>query len=164
MRPVLTTASRSAPLLRRTAMMSAMQSSAPQKREGDISDAFVSLSGGDQPPLPERFRQLKQELAKGNEAQIRNAWVGLLEDLKRENQIIARQGPKVIPEVEFEDLEGGLDGLREEVRKRGVVVVRGVVPEEEARAYKSEVEEYIRKNPTTKGTPLTLPLYIPQAQ
>jgi hypothetical protein len=40
----------------------------------------------------------------------------------------------------------------EEIRKRGVVVVKGVVPEVEARAYKGEVEEYVRKNPWTKGT------------
>ena len=151
MRPVLTAATRAAPALRRTAMMSATQSSPSSQKEGDISDAFISLSGTEQPPLPDRFRQLKCELVKGNEARIQAAWAGLLEDLKRENQMIARERSSVIPEIEFDELEKGLDGVKDEVRKRGVVVVRGVVPEEEARAYKTELEEYIRKNPGTRG-------------
>lgn len=153
MRPVLTAASKSGPLLRRTAMMSAMQSAAPTKREGDISDAFVSLSGAEQAPLSDRFRQLKNDLVHGNEARIQTAWAGLLEDLRRENQVIARERSNVIPEVEFKNLESGLDGVREEVRKRGVLVVRGVVPEDEARAYKTELEAYLRKNPSTKAFP-----------
>ncbi|KAH8175107.1 DUF1479 domain protein [Sarocladium implicatum] len=153
MRPVLSAATRTAPALRRTAMMSAMQSSPASQKEGDISDAFISLSGTEQAPLPDRFRQLKCELVQGNEARIQTAWTGLLEDLRRENQTIRRERSSVIPEIRFDDLENGLDGVMDEVRKRGVVVVRGVVPEDEARAYKTELEEYIRQNPGTRAFP-----------
>jgi hypothetical protein len=138
-------------------MMSAMQSSPASQKEGDISDAFISLSGTEQAPLPDRFRQLKCELVQGNEARIQTAWTGLLEDLRRENQTIRRERSSVIPEIRFDDLENGLDGVMDEVRKRGVVVVRGVVPEDEARAYKTELEEYIRQNPGTRGNPFTHP-------
>ncbi|GAO15286.1 hypothetical protein UVI_02041100 [Ustilaginoidea virens] len=62
-------------------------------------------------------------------------------------------GSDVIPQVEFAHLEAGCRGLRDEIRKRGVIVVRGVVPEGEARAYKDEVEEYVRRNPWTRAFP-----------
>lgn len=122
------------------------------KKEGDISDAFVSLSGAKHAPLPDRFRQLKCDLVRGRESAITESWVRLLRDLRKENDIIASKGSDVVPQVEFKDLEGGISGLKKEIIKRGAVVVRGVVPEGEARAYKEEVEEYVKKNPWTRGT------------
>ncbi|KAK0382659.1 hypothetical protein NLU13_9965 [Sarocladium strictum] len=152
MRPFISSASRTAPLLCRNVMMSAVPSPAA-KREGDISDAFASLSGAEQTPLPPRFRQLKCELVEGREPNIQAAWTDLLDDLKRENQLIAKERSKVVPEIQFEDLGTGLESVRDEVRKRGVLVVRNVVPEAEARAYKTELESYIRDNPSTRAFP-----------
>lgn len=123
----------------------------PTKKEGDISDAFVSLSGANRAPLPDRFRQLKCDLVRGREAEIKRSWTKLLRQLRQENDVIASKGPAVIPQVEYKDLEAGIDGLKEEIQKRGAVVVKGVVPEAEARAYKEEAEEYIKKNPSTRG-------------
>ncbi|KAF5018876.1 hypothetical protein F66182_9137, partial [Fusarium sp. NRRL 66182] len=128
-------------------------SMAAPKKEGDISDAFASLSGAEREPLPDRFRQLKVDLVRGREQQIVESWKRLLRELKRENEIVARRGPAVIPQVEYGDFENGLGRLKDEIRKRGVVVVKGVVPEGEARAYKDEVEEYVRKNPSTRAFP-----------
>ncbi|KAF4951888.1 hypothetical protein FSARC_12794 [Fusarium sarcochroum] len=105
------------------------------KREGDISDAFTSLSGAKREPLPDRFRQLKVDLVNGREKQVVESWKRLLRELKKENEIVAKKGPA------------------EEIRKRGAVVVKGVIPEAEARAYKDEVEEYVRKNPSTRAFP-----------
>lgn len=124
------------------------------KKEGDISDAFVSLSGAKRDPLPDRFRQLKCDLVRGREAEITESWNRLLRDLRRENHIIAQKGSAVVPQVEFSELEKGIAGLKDEIKKRGAIVVRGVVPEAEARAYKEEVEEYVRKNPWTRGKPV----------
>lgn len=136
----------SPPVLRRC-----MTSLASAKKEGDISDAFTSLSGAQREPLPDRYRQLKLALLQGREDKIVQSWKKLLSELRRENEIVANKGPGVIPQIEFKDLERSSDGFREEVKKRGVVVVRGVVPEGEARAYKAEVEEYVARNPSTRG-------------
>ncbi|KAF5700651.1 DUF1479 domain-containing protein [Fusarium mundagurra] len=136
------------PVLRRC-----MTSLASAKKEGDISDAFTSLSGAQREPLPDRYRQLKLRLLQGREDRIVESWKKLLRELKRENEIVARKGPGVIPQIEFKDLERRDDALRGEVKKRGVVVVRGVVPEGEARAYKAEVEEYVARNPSTRAFP-----------
>ncbi|ENH67126.1 Putative protein ybiU [Fusarium oxysporum f. sp. cubense race 1] len=137
----------STPVLRRC------MTSLASKKEGDISDAFTSLSGAQREPLPDRYRQLKLNLLRGRQDKIVQSWKKLLRELKRENEIVAKKGPGVIPQIDFKDLEKSSDGLREEVKKRGVVVVRGVIPEGEARAYKAEVEEYVAKNPSTRAFP-----------
>ncbi|KAH7201551.1 hypothetical protein DER44DRAFT_784432 [Fusarium oxysporum] len=137
----------SPPVLRRC------MTSLASKKEGDISDAFTSLSGAQREPLPDRYRQLKLHLLQGRQDKIVQSWKKLLRELKRENEIVAKKGPGVIPQINFKDLEKSSDGLREEVKKRGVVVVRGVIPEGEARAYKAEVEEYVAKNPSTRAFP-----------
>lgn len=41
--------------------------------------------------------------------------------------------------------------MKEEMEKRGVVVVRGVTAEHNARAYKKDIGEYIRRNPHSRG-------------
>ncbi|OAA57785.1 DUF1479 domain protein [Cordyceps fumosorosea ARSEF 2679] len=127
------------------------------KKEGDISDAFVSLSGAKRDPLPDRFRELKCELVRGREKQITDSWNRLLRDLRKENEIIAQKGSDVVPQVEFANLESGLRSLKDEIKKRGAVVVRGVVPEAEARAYKEEVEDYVKRNPWTRAFPADNP-------
>lgn len=121
------------------------------KKEGDISSVFVSLSGASATPLPERFANIKRNLISGNENHVRASWYRLLERLAVENEIVSRQGPAVIPQINFRDLSKPPNEFINEVKKRGVAVVKGVVPEDEARAYKTEVEEYVKANPGTKG-------------
>ena len=130
------------------------------KKEGDISSVFVSLSGADRPPLPDRFRQIKNSLIAGREDKVVTSWNRLLEELRKENETIAAQGSAVIPTIEFHDLESEIERLKPEIQKRGAAVIRGVVPEPEARAYKSEIEEYVKKNPSTKGKFLTFAVHI----
>lgn len=124
---------------------------AAAKKEGDISDAFTSLSGAQREPLPDRFRLRKLDLVRGREQQIEKSWKALLRELRRENDVVANKGPGVIPQIKYDDFERSAEGLKEEIRKRGVVVVKGVVPEDEARAWKGEVEDYVYKNPSTRG-------------
>ncbi|KAI1661850.1 DUF1479-domain-containing protein [Daldinia decipiens] len=123
------------------------------KREGDISDSFVSLSGAARPLLPQRFLNLKKTLVSGHEGRVIDSWNRLLAELKRENKIIARGGPGIIPSLDFQDLDTDITKLRDELEKRGVAVIRGVLPEDEARSFKDEIEEYVRQNPQTKAFP-----------
>ncbi|KAI0097482.1 DUF1479 domain protein [Nemania sp. FL0031] len=123
------------------------------KREGNIADSFVSLSGGDRPPLPQRFLDLKKSLVAGHEDKVIASWQRLLSQLKQENSVLAKEGSRVIPSLEFANLDEDVERLRSEIKKRGVAVIRGVVPEKEARAYKSDIEEYVRQNPSTKAFP-----------
>lgn len=140
----------------RSVMMAAAQTHTEVnvKREGDISDSFVSLSGTERPPLPQRFLDLKKTLVAGHEDQVTDSWKRLLERLRVESDAIAKVGPKIIPDIDFDNLDSDLVRFGAELKKRGVAVIRNVVPEKEARAYKDEIEEYARQNPSTRGMAL----------
>ncbi|OTA90958.1 hypothetical protein M434DRAFT_77137 [Hypoxylon sp. CO27-5] len=133
--------------------MAATQTHTQTKREGNISDSFVSLSGAAAPPLPPRFLDLKKTLISGHEDYVVNSWNRLLAELKRENKAIIEKGPQIIPNLNFSDLDTDLTKFRKDLEKRGVAVIRGVLPEDEARSFKDEIEEYVRQNPQTKAFP-----------
>ncbi|KAF4302559.1 hypothetical protein GTA08_BOTSDO09976 [Botryosphaeria dothidea] len=130
-----------------------------QKRAGDISDAFASLSGKEFGPLEPRYANLKKELIAGREDAIRASWERLLKDLRSEIPHIVETGSKVVPEVNYKDIVNGTvsQEFMDEHRKRGVAVIRGVVDEKEARDFKNEIEEYVRVNPHTKAFPADNP-------
>jgi hypothetical protein len=123
----------------------------PARKEGDISSVFVSLSGQSPIQLPDRYIKIKQQLIQGNEDRLTASWKRLLEKLAVENESVAEKGPSIIPQIDFADLKTAPKDFFDAVKKRGVAVVRGVVPEDEARGFKTEIEEYVRANPSTKG-------------
>ncbi|KAF4467848.1 DUF1479-domain-containing [Fusarium albosuccineum] len=121
------------------------------KKEGDISSVFRSLSGGDDEALPQRFADVKRSLIKDKGA-LHASWTRLLRQLRDETEVVRSKGSGCIPEIQFAELDNPPTDFSNEIRKRGVAVVRQVIPEREARAYKDEVEAYISANPATKGT------------
>jgi hypothetical protein len=121
------------------------------RKEGDISSVFVSLSGVTPEPLPQRFADIKHQLIQGNESAVTASWKRLLEQLAVENEIVKQRGPDIIPQIKFKDLQNPSEDFISEIKKRGVAVVRDVIPEDEARGYKNEVEDYVKLNPWTKG-------------
>ena len=134
-----------------------MQSSA--KPEGDISSVFASLSGdAANQPLDPRFAQLKAQIIQGYESQVTDSWYRLLDALKRENAIIRSSDTAVIPSVEFDQMKHLSSSAMDEIRTRGVVVVRGVLPIVDALKLKVDAEDYIRQNPHTKAFPQDKPV------
>jgi hypothetical protein len=127
-----------------------------QRREGDISDAFASLSRQNFKLLTPEYADLKSRLIKGYEREVRESWERLLRDLQEEIPLIVELGSKVIPEINFKDLNNAPETFSKEFRKRGVAVVRNVVSEQEALQWKEDLREYIRQNPQTKGEYLGL--------
>ncbi|KAL3965650.1 hypothetical protein ACCO45_002654 [Purpureocillium lilacinum] len=142
---------RRAPTLARAA--STVAAGRSMGTSGDIGDSFTSISGAEAAPLPDRFVDLKRHLARGKHQKLWDGWCRLLRTLERENETIAARKSDVIPQVRFAELDSDCEKLKDEIQKRGVVVVRGVIPQSEARAYKDEVEGYVRKNPQTRGFP-----------
>lgn len=137
--------------LRRAATVSSPTHSS--KPTGDISSVFPSLSGAAVEPLPPRFADLKRRLIQGHEDQLKRSWHRLLADLREETELIRALGSRVVPELDFGDLNdvGKRASFRDELRKRGVAVIRGVVSEEEALGWKELAKRYIQTNPSTKG-------------
>ena len=60
------------------------------------------------------------------------------------------KGSAIVPEVRYREIEsnGGrfTEGDADLIRKRGCVVVRGMLPEEEAEEMRSELMEYLSAN------------------
>ncbi|KAI5808214.1 hypothetical protein DFH27DRAFT_590185 [Peziza echinospora] len=125
------------------------------KPKGDISSLFPSLSGNLPPPLPSRFADVKRRLLRDTTPEVlQRSWDRLLVDLEKEIRIIEKKGSSVVPEIDFRDLDdlqkarnsGSEDGILQEIRKRGVLVVKGIIPQEEALELKSKTLEYISAN------------------
>ncbi|KAG8904372.1 hypothetical protein FRC01_008753 [Tulasnella sp. 417] len=140
-----------------SATTSSMQSmsSVGGKAEGDISTIFASLSGATHDALPQRFADLKKAIAgtsPESHQKLTESWVDLLAALQLGLQEIQLKGPSIVPEVSFKELTESGEGANwtKEVAKRGVVVVRDVVPDEEALAWKQQVRDYIEANPQDK--------------
>ncbi|MCJ1410240.1 hypothetical protein MMC19_004325 [Ptychographa xylographoides] len=127
------------------------------KKEGDISSVFVSLSGGAAVPLPSRFANLKRQLVPANADSLRQSWEKLLQVLQEETQVIAEAGSALIPEIEFSNIDSPSLAFTQAHRRRGVAIVRGVVSEKQAMSWKTVLQDYIRRNPQTKGFPADKP-------
>lgn len=134
-----------------------MATAATQKKEGDISDAFASLSGIKFEPLEPRFAELKSRLISGHEDALYNSWNRLLASLREEIPMIAELKSKVVPEIDFKDIANPSPEFVSEHRKRGVAVIRNVIQQQEVLDLKQELREYIKANPHTKAFPLENP-------
>ena len=126
-------------------------STAPAKKEGDISSVFVSLSGAAAEPLPPRFAELKARLIAGYEEQLLESWQRLVEALRAECDYVKSMGSRVVPEIDLKDTPKTSDSFGKELRKRGVGIIRNVVSEEQALQWKEDIRTYVRNNPQTKG-------------
>jgi len=124
------------------------------KDAGDISSVFPSLKpGAVSPPLPQRFAELKRRLIQGHEDRLQDSWDRLLAVLGDDIALIRALGSAVIPELNFWDMHNmeKRTTFRDQLRERGVAVIRGVVTEREALGWKELLQRYIQTNPSTKG-------------
>lgn len=123
------------------------------KPTGDISSVFPSLSGTSSAPLSLRFADLKARLIRGHEDGVRESWTRLLSELREESETIRAIGSGVVPQMSFADLDDVEKTVtfRDQLRKRGVAIIRGVVAEKVALEWKEMVKSYVQNNPSTKG-------------
>ncbi|KAF2651396.1 DUF1479 domain protein [Lophiostoma macrostomum CBS 122681] len=118
------------------------------KAAGDISSVFPSLSGKSPEALPPRFRALKKQLVKGKEDALSASWERLLVSLQEEIKKIKTLGSKIIPTIDYADVKKGnlTQSALDEIRHRGSVVIRGVLPKSTVLDYKEKAREYIAAN------------------
>lgn len=136
------------------------------KESGTIASVFATLSGGSlSDSLPERFGTLKRSLvtSEAHAKALHKAWIEVCSNLEKETEEVIRHGADLIPVVEYPgDKANGVNSIHdwldeksiEAIKKRGTVIVRGVVPQEEALDYKQAVRDYVAANPQTKGASL----------
>ncbi|KAI0798536.1 hypothetical protein BC629DRAFT_1592113 [Irpex lacteus] len=101
-------------------------------------------------PLPPRFIELKKEIAASHpdfEKRVTAAWADLLKELHTSTEEIAAQGSQIVPQVDFTELDTLSASARDNIRRRGVVVIRNVVPDEEATGWRNDLKQYVKENP-----------------
>ncbi|QDS70734.1 hypothetical protein FKW77_002998 [Venturia effusa] len=141
-----------------------------QKRAGDISDAFASLSGGKPAPLDARFATLKKRLIAGHEDAVIKSWNRLLDHLRFEVATVSKKRSAIIPIISYSDIKRGANSsFKRQHKERGVCVIRDVISEQEALEYKDNLRSYIAANKErTKAFPAHDPqvyeLYWSEAQ
>ena len=120
------------------------------REEGDISSVFASLSGAST-QLSEKYGRIKRDLLNGKTVRLQASWNRLLGRLDTEIKEVEEKGSGILPQVEYADLDNIGHSFRDGVKRRGVGIVRNVIPEAEAHSYKEEIERYVKANPDTKG-------------
>ncbi|KAI1859072.1 hypothetical protein JX265_010549 [Neoarthrinium moseri] len=136
------------------------------------------------PLLDQRFAELKRSLVKPEHKQkVTESYHRVCDVLKNEAAFIEKTGPKIIPEIDFNDvLANGsstypeaslsessiIDMLTEItrnlggklpqsftdlVRERGCLILRNVVPEEQATSWETELTEYTKAHKSVGGFP-----------
>lgn len=138
----------------RTAEFKRPDLSKVETREGsDISSVFNTLgTESNNDVFPPRFVELKKKLIKNPEA-VKESWVRLKKSLKEKIDQIEKQGPDIVPSIDYNELETLNHSKRADVLEKGCVVVRNVFSREEGRKFKTDVDEYVKANPQTKGFP-----------
>ena len=104
------------------------------------------------------FSTMCSELKKSLSPQpdvLNEAWERLMESLKEGVIEIQEKTKEAIPQVDYEAIKenNGMFPNVEEIKKRGVVVVRNLVPESEAMEYKEELMDYLKENAGKYGDP-----------
>lgn len=116
---------------------------------------FLSLSDSDPIPLPDRFAKIKRNLIAGNEKAVADSFYRLLYQLRKEVDRIAAVGSVIIPTIDYFDINDSVKvaAFQDALKKRGIAVIRRVVPPNVALSWKEETREYLRHNPRPKGIP-----------
>ncbi|GAA5810531.1 hypothetical protein MFLAVUS_003954 [Mucor flavus] len=141
-----------------------MMAASQLKPKGDISSVFSHL-GGKETVLDPSFLSLKKEIVPEAEDQVKidEAYQRLLQSFEKEAAEIKEKGSAIVPQVTFAEIEANQGQfpahIADEIRKRGCVVIRNVVPEQEARDYKDQVQEYINNH---RGQIVGFPANDPQ--
>ncbi|KAI1309830.1 DUF1479-domain-containing protein [Xylaria venustula] len=106
--------------------------------------------------LSSRFAKLKRNMIACREKDVAESFYRLLRALRKEADDVATRGSDVIPTIDYFDIHdrAKASAFRRALRRRGVAVIKRVVPLTVAQAWKEETLDYIADNPQTRGYPL----------
>lgn len=126
-------------------------------------------------PLPPRFADLKREIASSYpnfQERVTKAWGEVLEELEKYTGEIIAEGPNVLPssmaasllfsdhfaaitqyiaQINFKDLQTLTSEQLEAIKRKGSIVIKDVVDDDQARAWKASLDEFVKVNPTAEG-------------
>ncbi|KDQ13124.1 hypothetical protein BOTBODRAFT_160721 [Botryobasidium botryosum FD-172 SS1] len=112
-----------------------------------------ALSGSDG-VFPAHLAALKRRLVPpAAEPAVVAAWNDVLAELARFTTQAQATGPDIIPQIQFDQISSLSEDQRNLIKRRGCVVIRNVVPDDEALAWKQQLRDYVAANPSVNGFP-----------
>lgn len=97
--------------------------------------------------LERYYLDLKRTIvAQYGEEVLELAWVQVYMNLESVTKEIMSKGTDIIPNLTFDEITTLNDAQRQEILSKGCCVVRGVIPESEARLWFSQLEGFIMDN------------------
>lgn len=127
-------------------------SKAKVRGTGDISSVFTSFENSGTVGLSQEYAEVKKNLIKNREA-LTESWHRLKKALADGIREIKEIGPDIIPKVLYTELGNLSEEQTQEIKRRGSLVIKNVIPKEEAVQLKKDVIDYIDANPNTAGFP-----------
>lgn len=121
-----------------------------------IAGFYIPRSNMQNTPWPERFVDLKRQIVEATpdyEKRLTESWKDLLGELAKRTAEIAQVGPDYIPQVRYEDLDKLSAEEIDIIRRKATVVIKDVVDDSEARAWKTALDDFIKANPHAQGFP-----------
>jgi D-ribose pyranose/furanose isomerase RbsD len=130
-------------------------------------------------PLPSKFADLKREIAASIpdfERKATQAWSEIISQLKSINEEIRKSSSEVakyfynnapsqgltptqyIPQVNFQQLKTLSQEQIESIKRKGSVVIKDVIPDEQAAKWKEDLTEFVTNNPDVDGRVLDHPV------
>ncbi|KAL2136629.1 hypothetical protein VTI74DRAFT_2658 [Chaetomium olivicolor] len=105
--------------------------------------------------LTPRFTALKESLTSGRESALSSSWQRLVRELPGEIDIVSSLRSGAIPAISFSDTTKPQHRERflQDLRKRGVGIVRNIIPKDTATAWSRETEEYLKNGPQGRSSP-----------
>lgn len=117
-----------------------------EKREGTINDLFSEEL---EAYYSEEYVELKDTIEYDQENLI-SLFKKVEKKLDKQLEIISERGSEIIPTVSYDKIRnnGGKlpEGVADKVRKRGVLIVRNVIPKEEIEDMMTDLHKYLYKN------------------
>ncbi|TDL17914.1 DUF1479-domain-containing protein [Rickenella mellea] len=106
-------------------------------------------------PMPPRMADLKREIVQRytTPENMTKAWNDLLEHLAKAAKNIKSESSDLVPVVDFADLDKLDPKVIEQLKRRGCVVIRNIVPDEEVKVWKDDLKEYVKNNVDCEGIP-----------
>ncbi|KAK0467990.1 uncharacterized protein EV420DRAFT_1616734 [Desarmillaria tabescens] len=99
---------------------------------------------------------IKEEIASSYpnfEERVTQAWADILVELKKATQKISAGGSEFIPQVQFFELQGLPADKIADIRRKGCLVIKDIVDDVQAIAWRESLEDFISTNPNADGFP-----------
>lgn len=105
--------------------------------------------------LSQRFAALKESMVSRREDSLVSSWRQLLEAIREEVDLVSSLGSQIVPSIDFADIRKleYAESFQEELRTRGVAVIRNVVPRDTALDWEDETRVYLDQNPSKATSP-----------